>query len=118
MADVPTPRLILPTFRDRHSVNPPMTTPFPIRRRDFLRFTGIAAGSLVVAPGFAAEALALSDVPRSRTDRLATGANVCHWFRFPRNNSTEHFDNYIYPAEADYMARIGLKHVRLSVAQK
>ena len=94
-----------------------MTTPSPIARRDFLRLTGIAAGSLAVAPAFAA-AEGTSEVPRSRTDRLATGANVCQWFRFPRNNSAEHFNNYISAAEADYMAHIGLKHVRLCVAPK
>ena len=94
-----------------------MTTPSPIARRDFLRLTGIAAGSLAVAPAFAA-AEGISEVPRSRTDRLATGANVCRWFRFPRNNSAEHFTNYISAAEADYMAHIGLKHVRLCVAPK
>ena len=88
---------------------------FPIARRDFLRLTGIAAGSLAVAPAYAA-AEGLSEVPRSRTDRLATGANVCLWFRFPQNNSVEHFTDYISAAEADYMAHIGLKHVRLCVA--
>ena len=79
--------------------------------------TGIAAGSLAVAPAFAA-AEGTSEVPRSRTDRLATGANVCRWFRFPRNDSAEHFTNYISPAEAEYMAHIGLKHVRLCVAPR
>ena len=95
-----------------------MTTPSPIARRDFLRLTGIAAGSLAVTPAFAAATEGISEVPRSRTDRLATGANVCRWFRFPRNNSAEHFTSYISPAEADYMARIGLKHVRLCVAPR
>jgi hypothetical protein len=46
----------------------------PIARRDFLRLTGIAAGSLAVTPAFAASAGA-SEVLRSRTDRLATGAS-------------------------------------------
>jgi hypothetical protein len=94
-----------------------MTSPFPIARRDFLRLTGIAAGSLAVAPAFAATET-LNGVPRSRTDRLATGANVCLWFRFPRNDSAEHFTDYISSAEADLMAHIGLKHVRLCVAPR
>jgi aryl-phospho-beta-D-glucosidase BglC (GH1 family) len=84
-------------------------------RRGFLRVTAAAAGSLVIAPAFATELL--SAVPRSRTNRLATGANVCQWFRFPpRGNASEHFRNYISAAEAGYMAQIGLKHVRLCVA--
>ena len=93
-----------------------MTTPSRIARRDFLRLTSIAGGSLAVAPAFAASTEGLSEVPRSRTDRLATGANVCRWFRFPPSKSAEHFTSYISPVEADYMAHIGLKHVRLCVA--
>lgn len=57
-------------------------------------------------------------VPASRLTRLATGANVCRWFRFPRGETAEHFANYIGEAEAEMMARIGLKHVRLCVAPK
>ena len=94
-----------------------MIAPSPIARRDFLRMTGIAAGSLAITPVLAA-AEGLSEVPRNRTDRLATGANVCQWFRFPRRNSAEHFTDYISAAEADYMSQIGLKHVRLCVAPR
>ena len=94
-----------------------MTTSPPIARRDFLRLTGLAAGSLAVTPAFSAAEDFIA-VPRSRTDRLATGANVCLWFRFPRNGSAEHFTNYISAAEADFMAHIGLKHVRLCVAPR
>ena len=94
-----------------------MTTPSPMARRDFLRLAGIAAGSLAVTPAFSA-AEGFPAVPRGRTDRLATGANVCQWFRFPRNESAEHFTNYISAAEADFMAHIGLKHVRLCVAPR
>jgi aryl-phospho-beta-D-glucosidase BglC (GH1 family) len=90
----------------------------PIARRDFLRLTGIAVGSLAVAPAFAASTEGISEVPRSRTERLATGANVCRWFRSPLHNSAEYFTSYISPAEAEYMAHIGLKHVRLCVAPK
>ena len=86
-------------------------------RREFLRLTALARGSLAVAPLLSA-AEPLAAVPRSRTDRLATGANVCRWFRFPRDNSAEHFNNYISDAEAAYMARLGLKHVRLCVAPR
>jgi aryl-phospho-beta-D-glucosidase BglC (GH1 family) len=48
-------------------------------------------------------------------ERLATGANVCRWFRFPRRDSTEHFENYIPDSEAALMVELGLKHVRLCV---
>jgi aryl-phospho-beta-D-glucosidase BglC (GH1 family) len=51
-------------------------------------------------------------------ERLATGANVCRWFRFPPAESVEHFSNYIPGSEAELMTRIGLKHVRLCVAPK
>jgi aryl-phospho-beta-D-glucosidase BglC (GH1 family) len=94
-----------------------MTTFSRIARRDFLRLAGVAAGSLAVTPAFSAAA-GFSEVPRSRTDRLATGANICRWFCFPQSNTTEHFTNYISAAEAEYMAHIGLKHVRLCVAPK
>ena len=57
-------------------------------------------------------------MPRSRTDRLATGANVCRWFRFPKATRRSISTNYISSAEADYMAHIGLKHVRLCVAPR
>jgi aryl-phospho-beta-D-glucosidase BglC (GH1 family) len=89
----------------------------PIDRRGFLRITALGAGSLAIAPALSA-AEPLAAVPRSRTDRLATGANVCLWFRFPRGNSAEHFNNYISAAEAAFMARLGLKHVRLCVAPR
>src|ERR1035437_5844948 len=56
----------------------------------------------------------LTTVPPSRLSRLATGANICRWFRSPRGNPAEHFTNYISEDEAACMARIGLKHVRLS----
>jgi aryl-phospho-beta-D-glucosidase BglC (GH1 family) len=97
-----------------------MTNLFPIDRRSFLRLTALSAAGLAVTPSPTASgypaAEALTAVPRSRTDRLATGANVCQWFRFPRGNSAEHFTSYISEAEAAFMARLGLKHVRLCVA--
>ncbi len=59
-------------------------------RRAFFRVTALSAGSLAVTSSLSA-ADPLTAVPRSRFDRLATGANVCQWFRFPRGNSAEHF---------------------------
>ncbi len=94
-----------------------MTNVPSIDRRAFLRWTALAAGGLAITPSLSA-ADPLTEVPRSRLDRLATGANVCQWFRFPRGDSAAHFTNYISDAEAAYMARLGLKHVRLCVAPR
>jgi endoglucanase len=94
-----------------------MTNLSSVDRRAFLRLTALAAGGLALGPrSFGAEAL--TSVPASRLARLSTGANVCLWFRFPRGNSPEHFTNYISDDEAAFMARIGLKHVRLCVAPR
>lgn len=94
-----------------------MTNLLSIDRRAFLRLTTLGAGSLAIARSLSA-AEAVATVPPSRLDRLATGANVCKWFRFPRDNSAEHFNNYISEAEAAFMAHLGLKHVRLCVAPR
>ncbi len=99
-----------------HRILDPIMTN-PIDRRAFLRLTALGAGSLALAPSLSA-AEPLTAVPRSRLDRLATGANVCLWFRSPRGKSAEHFSNYISEAEAAFMARLGLKHVRLCVAPR
>ncbi len=89
-----------------------------VDRRSFLRFTALGAGSLAISPSLSA-AEPLTAVPASRLQRLATGANVCKWFRFPpQGNPADHFANYISPAEASFMARLGLKHVRLCVAPR
>ena len=57
----------------------------------------------------------LTSVPASRLARLTTGANVCLWFRFPRNESLEHFHNYLPDSEMETMKRIekekGLKGI-------
>jgi endoglucanase len=89
----------------------------PIGRRAFLRLSALACGTLII-PSWRSAADLLLAVPRSRLDRLATGANVCQWFRFPRGNPAEHFTTYISDDEAAFMARIGLKHVRLCVAPR
>ena len=94
-----------------------MKSPSSLDRRDFLRLAALAAGGLAATPGLLAADLPAS-VPRSRLERLATGANVCRWFRFPQRDSAEHFANYISEAEAGFMARLGLKHVRLCVAPR
>ncbi|HWH68725.1 MAG TPA: cellulase family glycosylhydrolase [Candidatus Sulfotelmatobacter sp.] len=86
-------------------------------RRAFLRLSALACGSLVT-PSCLSAADPLTAVPHSRLARLATGANVCQWFRFPGGNPAEHFTNYVSEEEAAFMARIGLKHVRLCVAPR
>ena len=86
-----------------------------VHRRSFLRLAAVAAGNAAIAPCLSAADVP-SAVPRSRTDRLATGVNVCQWFRFPRADSAAHFTNYISEAEVAFMSRLGLKHVRLCVA--
>jgi aryl-phospho-beta-D-glucosidase BglC (GH1 family) len=93
-----------------------MTNLPPINRREFLRLTALATGSLasISLPATAP----VPAVPSRRLERLATGANVCGWFRSPRNESAEHFSGYIPEAEAAFMARLGLKHVRLCVAPR
>ena len=88
-----------------------------INRREFLRAAALTTGGLALA-GRPALSASSNGVPASRLARLATGANVCLWFRFPRNGTAEHFQNYIPEAEALYMAQMGLKHVRLCVAPK
>ena len=95
-----------------------MHKPSTLTRRDFIRSSTIAVGALAVSPwpGFAGEPTA--SVPAKRLERLATGTNVCRWFRSPRRPSPEHFSDYIPDSEAEFMARIGLKHVRLCVAPK
>jgi aryl-phospho-beta-D-glucosidase BglC (GH1 family) len=89
-----------------------------INRRSFLSLTALGTASLAIAPSLSG-AEPLAAVPQSRLDRLATGANVCQWFRFPpREGSAEHFNNYIPESEAMIMASLGLKHVRLCVAPR
>lgn len=88
-----------------------------MNRRDFLCTAALSAGGIALStlsPGAAASA----SVPTTRLARLATGANVCRWFRFPLHERSEHFRDYIGDAEAEMMARIDLKHVRLCVAPK
>jgi len=89
-----------------------------LTRREFLRSTSLAVGGVALSMQAGAAVAPLTEVPARRLERLAAGANICRWFRFPRNESTEHFGSYISDSEAEFMARIGLKHVRLCVAPK
>lgn len=88
-----------------------------MNRRGFLRATAVAGAGLAVLPSLPAADL-VEAVPQSRLDRLATGANVCQWFRFARGDLAKHLASYISEDEAAFMAQIGLKHVRLCVAPR
>lgn len=93
---------------------------FPTRRT-FLHTTALAAGGAVM--GVTTGVGAPSDpaphaVPPGRLQRLSTGANICRWFRFPPNDSSDHFADYLPESEAAFMARMGLRHVRLCVAPR
>jgi aryl-phospho-beta-D-glucosidase BglC (GH1 family) len=57
-------------------------------------------------------------VPASRLERLAVGANVCGWFRFPKSETEEHYTGYLDDAEIALLRGTGLRHVRLCVAPK
>src|SRR5579862_6611185 len=88
----------------------------PLNRREFVRVAGASlAGGLLALTSPHAWSSATSGVPRTRLERLAKGANVCRWFRFVRQQSPEHFSNYITEAEAKLIHQIGLTHVRLCI---
>lgn len=57
----------------------------------------------------------LSEVPRTRLERLSTGANICRWFRWAADRPEEHFAEYISDEEMRVMRAIGLRHVRLCI---
>jgi len=90
-----------------------------LNRREFLRFAGMGASGILlssIAPPSRGESPVR--VPRSRLERLSKGANVCRWFRFVRQESAEHFGNYISEPEAKAMRGMGLTHVRLCLQPK
>jgi endoglucanase len=88
----------------------------PLNRREFVRVGGASlAGGLLALTSPRAWSSATSGVPRTRLERLAKGANVCRWFRFVRQQSPEHFSNYITETEAKLVRQMGLTHVRLCV---
>ena len=70
-----------------------------LTRREFLRSATLAAGGLSLAGLPIVAANALTEVPATRLARLATGTNVCRWFRFPPNESSDHFSGYLPDSE-------------------
>lgn len=93
-----------------------MSKPASLSRRTFLRSASLALGGMAITPCLVTADPA--EVPPARLARLASGANVCRWFRSPQDARPDHFANYISDAESEFMARIGLKHVRLCVAPR
>jgi len=85
--------------------------PRALTRRAFLAslLAGAVAGRL--SAGSARHA-----VPPDRLARLAPGANICRWFRFPSRHTAGHFAGYLTDDEMECMRRVGLRHVRLCVA--
>ena len=57
-------------------------------------------------------------VPKGVLQKLAKGANVCRWFRFPIAETEEHFNDYISDSEVRKMRAMGLTHIRLCIAPK
>jgi aryl-phospho-beta-D-glucosidase BglC (GH1 family) len=94
-----------------------MKTTIALDRREFLRCATLATAGVSLCPQLS-WAAPPTEVPADRLARLATGANVCRWFRSPRRDSPTHFDNYIPESEAALIARMGIKHVRLCVAPR
>ena len=94
-----------------------MTIPRLIARRDFLRLTGIAAGSLAIAPAFSA--------PRKASARCPAAVPLA-WRRAPTSAAGSVFPRTIprstsptiFPPPRRSTWHIGLKHVRLCVAPK
>lgn len=83
-------------------------------RRDFIRVTGAGVITLALPP-LVSTAASLGSVPQCRLDRLSKGANVARWFRFPPRADDDHYANYVSIADAEFMKRIGLTHVRLCI---
>jgi endoglucanase len=94
-----------------------MSTQNSFSRRAFLQSAATAA-SVLLLPRLPSLAADRSAVPPGRLARLATGANICRWFRYPRVETAAHFGDYLGDAEAAFIAELGLKHVRLCVAPK
>jgi endoglucanase len=94
-----------------------MKTTTLLARREFLRRTAFASAGTFICCRAAAGA-ATGGVPAQRLEKLATGANICRWFRSPRRDSATHFDNYIPDEEAALISRMGIKHVRLCAAPR
>ncbi len=89
-----------------------------LSRREFVRISAAGVALNLFAPALRCSSAPVASVPRSRLDRLAKGANICRWFRFGRQESAEHFGNYITESEAKLMRQMGLTHVRLCLQPK
>src|ERR1041384_6481209 len=55
-------------------------------------------------------------VPKTRLDRLASGANVTQWFQVYSPQPDSHYRDYMSDDEMALIRRLGLQHVRLCVS--
>lgn len=82
----------------------------------------MTACSAVLALVAAAEVVVAAQpdggVPVSRLKRLTAGANVCRWFRYPLNETAEHYQAYLGAKDFALMQKLGIRWVRLCVAPK
>jgi aryl-phospho-beta-D-glucosidase BglC (GH1 family) len=57
--------------------------------------------------------VATADVPRSRLEKLSSGANITQWFQVYSPKPDSHYREYMSDDEMALIRRIGLRHVRL-----
>ena len=75
-------------------------------------FLSIATSSLAAVTR---SAQAVSDVPRSRLDRLRRGINLSHWFAQSSTYSKEHLDTHTTAEDIALIRTMGFDHVRFTV---
>lgn len=82
----------------------------------FLPFLGSSTAAALMVSTVTLEAA--EEVSPIRLERLSKGINASHWFAqvfAEEGYSPEHFRNYFTARDARFIARSGLKHVRISV---
>ncbi len=85
-----------------------------LSRRAFVRAAALTVGAAACSAPLT-QATEASGVPAIRLQRLSTGANICRWFRYVRQETESHFSEYIPESEAALIANMGLTHVRLCI---
>ncbi len=86
------------------------------------KFAAILCATLValsIATSSLAKPMALvqtvTEVPRSRLDRLRHGINLSHWFAQSSTYSKEHLDTHTTAEDLALIKRLGFDHVRFTV---